>query len=298
MNWNPNMDKRICYIQIQTPDGDKEIHGLALKGRITRKMSETGSDCDISIANLSREDVEYLTTYTSPYVDQSKKKKINVFAGYESTGVAMIFSGDIYSALPDGLPDTWLNIKAKTNYFEQQNIITYSQSAATTHDIALNIAGQLGYDLSWQSKSQKVIDSFNFNGAKAKLLNRLNQLDNFRAFIDNNILYCIDTDDEPPEGDEETGYYTEQPSSTRKSKGTIKIINQDSGLIGLPQPDEYGVKIKVLLDPSVALGDWFKLESLRLPIVNGFYQVYEMVYDFSTRESQYYLEISGKNKRV
>lgn len=292
------MDKRICYVQIQTPYGDKEIHNIAIKGRITRKMSETGSECKISIANLAREDVEYLTTYVSPYVDQSKRKKINVFAGYESTGVGMIFAGDIYSALPEGLPDTWLNIEAKTNYFEQQNIITYSQESAPVKDIATNLASQLGYELSWQSKSQKIIDAFNFNGAKAKLLNKLNQLDNFRAFIDNNILYCIDKDEEPPEENETPQTYSGKPRNNQKERGTVKIINGDTGLIGLPQPDEYGVKIKVLLDPSVAIGDWFKLESQRLPIVNGFYQVYEMTYDFATREPQYYLEIFGKNKRV
>jgi len=292
------MDKRICYVQIQTPDGDKEIHNISIKGRITRKMSETGSECEVSIANLSREDVEYLTTYTSPYVDQSKKKRINVFAGYESTGIGMIFSGDIYSALPEGMPDTWLKIKAKTNYFEQQNIITYSQPTATTQELASNIASQLGYELSWQSKSQKIIDAFNFNGAKAKLLNKLNQLDNFRAYIDNNILYCVDKDEEPPRQTNQPKSYNGQQGSTTKTKGSVKIVNGNTGLIGLPQPDEYGVKIKVLLDPSVAIGDWFKLESQRLPIVNGFYQVYEMTYDFATREPQYYLEILGKNKRV
>ncbi len=278
------MDKRICYVQIQTPSGDKEIRNISMRGRITRKMSETGSDAKISIANLSKEDVEYLTTYTSPYVDQSKKKRINIFAGYESTGVGMIFSGDIYSALPEGLPDTWLNIEAKTEYYNQQNIITFSQGSISTKNIATSIANELGCDLVWRSKSQKIIDSFNFSGAKTKLINRLNQLDNFYAYIDNNVLYVVDKNEEAP--------------STTKQSGTIKIINADSGLIGLPQPDEYGVKIKILLDPSVALADWFKLESKRLPIVNGFYQVYEMTYDFATREPQYYLEIYGKNKRV
>ena len=278
------MDKRICYVQIQTPSGDKEIHNISMRGRITRKMSETGSTAQVSIANLSREDVEYLTTYTSPYVDQSKKKRINIFAGYESTGVGQIFSGDIYSALPEGLPDTWLNIKAKTEYYNQQNIITFSQGSMSTQNIARSIADELGCDLVWRSKSQKTIDSFNFSGAKAKLINRLNQLDNFYAYIDNNVLYVVDKNEDSPD--------------TTKQSGTIKVINGDSGLIGLPQPDEYGVKIKVLLDPAVSLGDWFKLESRRLPIVNGFYQVYEMTYDFATRESQYYLEIYGKNRRV
>jgi len=283
------MDKRVCYVQIQTPSGDKEIHNISIRGRITRKMSETGSTAKISIANLSREDVEYLTTYTSPYVDQSKKKRINVFAGYESTGVGMIFSGDIYSALPEGLPDTWLNIEAKTEYFNQQNIITLAQGRMNTKSLASVAANQLGVNLVWRSKSEKFIDAFNFTGAKAKLLNRINKLDNFHAYIDNNTLYVVDKDEQPPE---------ESNTSTTKKTGYVKVINGDSGLIGLPQPDEYGVKIKVLLDPSVNLADWFKLESKRLPIVNGFYQVYEMTYDFATREPQYYLEIFGKNKRV
>ena len=280
------MDKRICYVQIQTPSGDKEIRNISIKGRITRKKSETGSTAKIAIANLSREDVEYLTTYTSPYIDQSKKKRINVFAGYESTGVGMIFSGDIYSALPEGLPDTWLNIEAKTEYFNQQNIITMSQAKMNTKSIATIVANQLNLALVWRSKSQKFIDAFNFTGAKTKLLSRLNQLDNFTAFVDNGSLLVIDNNEQPPE------------TSTTKKEGYIKLINGDSGLIGLPQPDEHGVKIKVLLDPAVNLGDWFKLESQRLPIVNGYYQVYEMTYDFATREPQYYLEIYGQNRRV
>lgn len=288
------MDKRICYVQIQTPSGDKEIHNISIKGRVIRKMSETGSSADISIANLAREDVEYLTTYTSPYVDQSKKKHINIFAGYESTGVGMIFSGDIYSALPEGLPDTWLKIKAKTEYFNQQNIITMSQGQMTSKNLAQNIAAELKLDLVWRSKSEKQIDSFNFAGAKAKLLNRLNLVDNFYAYIDNNVLYVVDKNEEPPSTNSTVKSYL---GTARKQPGTVKLITADSGLIGLPQPDEQGVKVKVLLDPAVALGDWFKLESKRLPIVNGFYQVYEMTYDFATREPQYYLEILGKNKR-
>lgn len=291
------MDKRIAYVQIQTPDGDKQIENIGLKFRVTRKMSETGSDADVSIANLSREDVEYLTTYTSPYIDQSKKKRINVFAGYESTGVGQIFSGDIYSALPDGLPDTWLNIKAKTEFYNKQNIITYSQTAATTKEIALNISQQLDCELSWQSKSQKTIDSFNFVGGKAKLLNKLNLMDNFYAFIDNNILYVIDKDEEPPQESETPKSYTGKNQSNRREAGTILLLNENN-LLGIPQPDEFGVKVKILIDPTINLGDWFKLESKRLPIVNGFYQIYEMTYDGATREPQYYLEIYGKNKRV
>ena len=229
------MDKRICYVQIQTPAGDKEIHNISMHGRITRKMSETGSSAKISIANLARDDVEYLTTYVSPYVDQSKRKRINIFAGYESTGVAQIFSGDIYSALPEGMPDTWLNIEAKTEYFNQQNIITFATTDTTAKNLAINIANQLGVNLIWRSKSQKLIDAFNYAGAKTKLLYKFNLVDTFRAFIDNGNMYVVDIDEEPPEDE------TNNKTSNNKKTGYIKLITPDTGLIGLPQPDEYGV---------------------------------------------------------
>lgn len=285
------MDKRICYVQIQTPSGDKEIHNIALKGKITCKMSETGSTSKISIANLSREDVEYLTTYTSPYIDQSKRKRINIFAGYESTGVGQIFSGDIYSALPDGLPDTWLNIEAKTEYYNQQDIITFQHSNISTKNLAQNIASELKVDLVWRSSSTKTIDCFNFAGAKAKLIDRLNKVAFVRAFVQNNTLFVVDTNEEPPI---ETETKKEVKGSSKKTPGTIKLISAESGMIGLPQPDEQGIKVKVLLDPALKLADWIKVESQQLPIVNGLYQIYEMSYDFATRDPQYYIEIKAK----
>lgn len=299
------MDKRIAYVQIQTPSGDKEIRNIGMKFRVNRKMSETGSTANVSIANLSREDVEYLTTYMSPYIDQSKRKKINIFAGYENTGVGLIFSGDIYSALPEGLPDTWLNIEAKTNYYNQQNIISYSSTAATTKQIAENYAAQSGLQLVWESTSQKVIDSFNYSGAKAKMLNALNKMDDFIIFIDNGLLKVMDKISERPaqiepekQATAPQSTQTRQDVSTTKKAGYVKYINQDSGLIGIPQPDEYGVKFKVLLDPTINLGDWIYLASKRLPIVNGYYQVYELTFDGATRETQFYCEIYGKNRKV
>lgn len=291
------MDKRVCYVQIQTQDGGKQIENIAIKGRIERKASATGSTAKISIANLSKPDVEYLTTQTSRFVNPATQKKINVFAGYESAGVGQIFSGDIVSAFPEGLPDTWLNIEAKTNYYNQTNIISYSITEAKTQEIAQNIANQYGLAFDWRSTSEKLIDCFNINGSKARLLDELNKLDNFRAYIDNGVLRVVDRHEAPPIESETPKVYNSTVSNTKKT-GYVKYINADSGLIGIPQIDEYGVKIKILIDPSLNLGDWFKLESRLYPIVNGFYQIYEMVYDFASREPQFYIEIRGKNKKI
>lgn len=288
------MDKREVYLVIQTKDGAKEIRNAAIRGRVTRKMSENASTANISIANLTKDDIEYLTTYMSPYVDQSNRKRISIFAGYENTGVGQIFSGDIYTALPEGMPDTWLNIEAKTNYYNQQDIITYTSQNTTVKQFALNAANEMNLQLSWQSKSQKLIDAINFTGAKAELINQLNKLENIYAYIDNEILKVVDKDAEPPS----TSSGNEQQSGTSATKqpGYIKRLSPQSGLIGIPQPDEYGLKAKALLDPTMNIGDWVEITSDLLPIINGQYQIYELTFDFASREPQFYVEIAGKNK--
>ena len=279
------MKKRICYIEISTPSGDKQIKNIGLKGSVHRRMGSVAADANISVANLAKEDIEYLSTYMTTYVDPEKQKKINVYAGYEDTGYGLIFQGDIIEAKPEGLPDIWLNIKAKTNYFNRQNIITYSTtSPVSAKQMGQNIANQLDVPLSWKSRSQKLIDSFNFAGAKAKLIEEFNKYGDFVAFMDNGILKVIDKDDEPPK----------EESSDLSTSGT-KLINLSSGLIGIPQPTEYGCKFKTLLDPTLNPGDWVKLESEKIPAVNGFYQIYDLNFNFSTIELDFYAEIEGKN---
>jgi len=178
-----------------------------------------------------------------------------------------------------------LNIEAKTNYFNRQNIITYSiSSPVTSMQLAQNVANQLDVSLSWESKSKKLIDSFNFAGAKAKLIDELNKYGDFIAFLDNDVLKVVDKNDEP------------QVSSTADgTEGVVKLISLTSGLVGLPQSTEYGAKFKVLLDPTLSPSDWVRLESEKFPALDDYYQIYDMKYDFSSCDKNFYCEIQGKN---
>lgn len=286
------MKKRICYIEISTPSGEKQIRNIALKGSVHRRMGNVSADAKISVANLSKEDIEYLSTCMSTYVEPERQKKLSIYAGYEDTGYGLIFQGDIIQAKPDGLPDTWLNIEAKTNYFNRQNIITFStDSPVTSEQMAQNIATQLGVSLSWKSRCKKLIDSFNFAGAKAKLLDELNKYGDFIAFLDNGVLKVIDKDEEPPAQESKKS----SADSSSSGGGAVKLINLSSGLIGVPQATEYGAKFKVLLDPALNPADWVCLESTLFPAMNGFYQIYDLKFDFSSQDKNFYCEIEGKN---
>jgi len=283
------MKKRICYIEISSPNGEKRIKNIALKGTVRRRMGSVSAEANVSVANLAKEDIQYLSTYMTPYVDADKPKKISVFAGYEDTGYGMIFQGDIIRAKPEGLTDNWLNIEAKTNFYNRQNIITYSiDSPVSSEQLAQNVADEMGVTLSWKSKSKKLIDSFNFSGAKAKLIDELNKYGDFVAFLDNDILKVVDKDDAPPD-------YSSENSGSTKGENEVKLINLSSGLVDVPQSTEYGAKFKVLLDPTLNPSDWVCLESFLFPAMNGFYQIYELNYKFSSMEKDFYCEIEGKN---
>jgi hypothetical protein len=105
-------NRRVCFIEVETEDNGKKelkrLEGLAIRGTVNRKAGSMQSDAKLSVANLTQSDVEFLTTFTSPYVRPKVKKKINIYAGYTNTGWGKIFSGDITKALPSDLPDTWL----------------------------------------------------------------------------------------------------------------------------------------------------------------------------------------------
>lgn len=276
-------NKRVCYIEVETVNNGskvmKNLNGLAIRGRVCRRMGSVGSDARVAVANLSTEDLEYLTTYVSPYINPDIRKKINIYAGYEETGYGRIFAGDIYKALPDGMPDTWLNIEARSLYFEQRTPLSYGTGEVTTQTLAQSIATEMGMTLVWDATEVKTIDDFNFSGSTGDLIKEYNQLSDVVLFEDNGQLKAVDRN----------------PSSSGR---TMKLITKDTGMIGLPEPDQFGVKVRCLLDPSIACGDWVRVESVKIPALNGEYQIYTIDYDFSSREQAFYCDIYARKTGV
>jgi hypothetical protein len=273
-------NRRVCYIEVET-NGKlmKKLDGLAIKGRVSRKMGSVFSEARLSVANLTKDDVEFLTTYTSPYMNPSVRKKINIYAGYENTGYGQIFTGEIYKALPNGMPDTWLDIEAKSLYYEQRTPLSYGVNNITTKELAQSVATQLNLTLDWLASEVKTLDSFNFAGSQAELIKEFNQLTDAMMFEDNGILKVVDR-------------------ASKTTNGKIKLINVHTGMIGLPEPDQFGIKVKCLLDPSLSCGSWIKVESIKLPALNGQYQIYTLDFDFANRESAFYCDIYAKGTEV
>lgn len=276
-------NNRVCFFEIETNERGKRelkrLDGLAFRAKVSRKRGAVLSEANLSIANLTRSDVEYLTTYMSPYINPGIRKKINVYAGYDTTGYGRIFTGDIYKALPSDMPDTWLNIEAKSLFYQNRVPISYSAQNISMQEAGKSVANQLGLDFEWQADTQKTIDVFNFRGSKAQLIEKYNSFGDVVAFEDNGVLKV-------------------QNKNAKRGKGQIKLISKDTGMIGIPEPDQFGVKVKCLLDPSLACGDWIRVQSDRLKSVNGEYQIYTLDFDITSREQAFYCDIYAKNYGV
>ena len=276
-------NQRICFIDVECNNKGvitmKRLNGLAIKGTVSRKMGAVVGEAKISVANLTQDDVEYLSMYTSPYINPNVRKKISIYAGYADTGFGRIFHGEIFKALPQGLPDTWLDIEAKSLYYEQRTPLSYALSNVSSQELAQSIAKQLNLSFDWGATASKVIDSFNFSGSQAELIKEYNNLTDSLMFEDNGVLKVVDRN----------------PTTMQ---GGVKLINKDTGMIGLPEPDQFGVKVKCLLDPSLSCGNWIKVESVKLPALNGNYQIYTLDFDFANRETNFYSNIYAKRTGV
>ena len=89
--------------KIEKPDENgnnaKRINGLNVRFNISKTRGQVQGRARISICNLGRRDLEYLTTYMSPWVELQKRKKIQLFAGYEGN-TALFLQGGRFRSQP------------------------------------------------------------------------------------------------------------------------------------------------------------------------------------------------------
>lgn len=274
------MDKRKVIVEIETADGQMErFDGLNVKFSVKKTANDVMNKAEVSIANLSLDRIYMLTTFVSPYLNEQKRKAVGVYAGYVKNAdddVPLVFQGEITRAMPTMPPDIWLNCEARTGFYNNQRVVSESINGATTvKAICTKAAQNMGLQLNYTAKINKSVEGFSHSGGGTAMLKRINELGGIIAFEDDGVLKVMDAD-KP-----ETSEY-------------IRVLNRHSGLIGIPQPDNMGLKMKMLLDPTFKVGDRIQLESEMLPKANGVYWCYALTHSGGLRETDFYTEIEAK----
>lgn len=227
-------------------------------------------EANITVYNLNREDMEFLSTCAAKWQDQ--QALIQLFVGYDDD-VRLVFSGFITQATPEGYPDLALNIKALTGQEWWSKTIDISKANVSLMDLIqyssdasgypINITKQVRQGNQWLNKR---LENFSYTGTSWGLMEKIQEMlgDGLAttANADNIILSTYN---------DQTFVWT----PTQGSTGDVLYISEKTGMIGVPHPNTGGCDITMLLNTKVNIGDRIKLESKRMPLINGEYFVAE-----------------------
>lgn len=241
---------------------------LNIKVSGTKFANPLQNECTATISGLSTRTRDYILTETSPFNSNRTPKRLIVEAGRISTGVFRLFIGDINSAEPSSPPDVNVVLKAKTQSAQAGNIVSVSgQPLAKLSAVSQRVAQEIGLGLDFQALD-KNISNFSFTGAALKMVDLLQQAGNVRAFIDDESLIVKDYG--------------------KALTNRIKILNIDSGLVGIPKPTEKGADLTWLIDSESLLGGMVRLESKFNKPMNGDYVIDQLKFDISTHDDAFF----------
>lgn len=264
----PDIDPRLVRISVEISGQLKRYEGLALTARGTKYANANQNDCEVVITNLTSIARDYLLTETSPFNANRTPKRFIVEAGRQSYGYAKIFEGTIASASPSQPPDIALTIKALTGNDAKGNVVARTQPAqAKLSQVAKQVADDLGATLVFEAQD-KQLANYNFTGGALKQIDALNFAGAVNAYQDDGALIVKDT--------------------TRPLAGAVRVLDLDSGLVGIPEITEQGVKVKYLLDNTSRLGGTLRVRSKLNPAASGDYIIYKLGFDIASRDVPFY----------
>lgn len=262
------LDPRLLRISVEINGQLKSYEDLDMSASGTKYANANQNECEVKISNLDKTTRDYLLTETSPFNKNKTRKILRVEAGRVSTGYSLVFQGDITNAIGAQPPDITLALKAAAGDFAKGDIVARSQPGVMPlRNIAARIAQDLGLSLNFQA-SAKQISNFSHTGSAAKQVELLGQLARVNAYVDDSALVVKDWN---------------KPLADR-----VREVNLDTGMIGIPEFTETGIKVKLLFDNQTVLGGALRVTSRLNPAANGLYTVAKLGFELASRDTPFY----------
>ncbi|MDR2093033.1 MAG: hypothetical protein LBP58_06940 [Azoarcus sp.] len=260
-------DPRIVRLGIEVGGKLKTYEGLALTASGSKSANALQGEATIKVMNLDRDTRDFLLTETSPYNRNRRRKQVFLDAGRLSTGTMRIFQGDITSATISQPPDIAMTLKARTCNFFKGELVAKSHPTTNLSAIARNVANDLGLELVFEATDKKIAN-FSFTGPALGQLDQLGAAGNVDSFIDGDTLVIKD--------------------KAAPLKNVSRTLSEDSGLIGIPEVTDRGVKITMLLASGVRLGGRIDLQSRMYKALSGSYTIYKLSFEIASRDTPFY----------
>jgi hypothetical protein len=242
--------------------------GFSMRAKGCKYANAQQNDCTLDIWNLDTATRNYILTETSPFNKNRTPKLCTVYAGRVSTGLFQVYSGDIAISKIGQPPDIMLTLKCGTLHFKKGSIGSRSGGAnQPLATLATNIGQNLGLTVNNQA-SAKNIANYSHNGAALDEIEKLQQAGNVDAWVDDDHLILKDFG---------------VPLS-----GSAIDLSETSGMIGVPEITEQGLKVRFLFNSQAKLGGAINLTSVLNPAATGTYVIFKLNFDLTSRERDFY----------
>lgn len=267
------IDPRIVRVSVEI-DGKFQVFehrglvGFDISARGKKTANPLQNTCDVTITNLNRDTRNYLLTETSPFNRNRRPKRLIVEAGRESFGTSRLFYGEITSSSPSQPPDIGLTLKAQTGTFAKGKVMSRTGAARQSlKALAGLIAGDLGVALNFQATDRQIAN-YAFSGAALRQVDALAAAGGVDVYVDDQTLVV--------------------KNRATPLTGRVRKLSQDSGMVGIPEVTEHGVRVVFLLDATTVVGGALEIKSVLNPAVNGQYSIYGLDFDVASRSEPFY----------
>jgi hypothetical protein len=269
------LDLRLVSVAIEVNGRIKTYdQNFTISANGNKYANQNQNECEVSIYNLDRQTQDYLLSETSPFNKNKTPKTLTLYAGRVSIGLFKVFSGTITASLGSQAPDISVTLKSLTANYQKGNLVAKNATPlATLQNISAGVASDLGLALNFQA-TNKQIANYNFTGGVLQQVNKLNGMGGVNAFVDNDTLIVKNAD---------------VPLAN-----TLTLVNETTGMIGIPEITEEGVKVKFLIKGNVPIGGRMRVQSTRYPAVNGDYSIYQLGFEITSRDDPFYWVANGK----
>ena len=176
--------------------------------------------------------------------------------------------------MPSQPPNIELSIKAATKSTSKGDIVVRSKTEKTAlSKIAKDVARDLGLNLIFEAKD-KQIANYSFAGANLRQVDELSKAGNVNAYVDDDKIVVKDLN--------------------IPLNGKSQVLNLENGMIGIPEIDEHGIKVKYLYNNHSTIGGLLEVQSKLNPAANGAYSIYKLSFDIESRDVNFYLIAEAK----
>ncbi|AWB00254.1 hypothetical protein CU052_13530 [Vibrio harveyi] len=262
------IDNRIMRVTIIIGDESRSYEKLAITAKGQKFTNANQGKCTITIANLAKEVRDDILTNTSPFTNSKVRSSIILEAGRESYGSTVVYEGDIYRSRPSQGPDNVLTLECLTGQFNKGVMVNRrGQPMDSLKNIAQGVADDNGLTLQFTADDRN-ISNYSYSGAAAKQVEALQDIAAADVYVDGKVLVV-------------------KPINVPASQ-SVRVLSPDSGMVGVPEFTEQGIKVTFLYDPQTTIGGMLEIRSKQNPATSGNYVIYKLSFNLTNREVPFY----------